>query len=259
MPMGFRPQGGDGPMYSPQRDLAYITPTIMQGAMARLDEQNWTANQREYFESVGLTAQALGQAVEALAESQRFFVEASDTLDYLEALRHGGFTLCAPVAQDVVLAAVGQALVAAWFHGVREVTRLGDVPFSAEGTSMYMAYAKWVAERLGVRPLEPHAQLLADKEELNIVAIHNGLRISLQAQELGRRRNEIARCRSERTEAAQTAEQLRLELAQAIEQLTRLRSKLEVAEIELIQRRSEGLWARIRRWWRDTSNPVNGF
>lgn len=259
MPMGFRPQGSDGPIYSPQRDLAYITPTILRSAMERLDPTNWTAQQRAYFDAVGLSGEELGTAIDKLAESQRFFVESADVMDYLEALRHGGFAFCVPVAQDVVLAAIGQAVVAAWFHAVREVTRLGDVPFTAEGTSQYMANARWIAQKLGVRPLEPAEQLLADKEELNTIVIHNGLRISMQAEEMGRLRHELARRRSEHTEAAQAAERMRLDITRLHESKMTLQGKLDIVEVELATRRSEGLWARIRRWWRDTSSPRTGF
>lgn len=238
MSIGFRPKGGDGPNYSPQRDLAYITPTILAKAMDALDESCWTAKQRDYFDSVGLTGAAIGEAIDKLAESQRFFVEAVDVQDHVAALKAAGFVDCDPRAQDVVMAAIGNAVTAAWFHAVREVTRMGEVPFSAEGTSLYMANAKWIASKLGAVELPPHAQLLADKEHLNTVAVHNGLRISMQSEAMQRLRAENARLLAAATAAKTTAGELNTQLNEL---------------------KTEGLWARIRRWWRDTSTPRTGF
>ena len=35
--IGYRPKGDSGPLYNPERDYAYITPTLMRQAIEKLD------------------------------------------------------------------------------------------------------------------------------------------------------------------------------------------------------------------------------
>jgi hypothetical protein len=124
--IGYRRKGDSGPLYNPERDYAYITPTLMRQAIEKLDANDdidrsrWRAEQN-------ITEQEIVGVAEALAAAQRDFVNAADPVNSLDAAlnRHNFFDVRYCVRQ-YLWAAIGEVFCAAWFSAVREVSVVGQ-------------------------------------------------------------------------------------------------------------------------------------
>lgn len=124
--IGYRRKGDSGPLYNPERDYAYITPTLMRQAIEKLDanddvdRSHWRAGQN-------ITEQEIVAIAEALAAAQRDFVNAADPVTSFEAAlnRHNFFDSRYCVRQ-YLWAAIGEVFCAAWFAAVREVSVVGE-------------------------------------------------------------------------------------------------------------------------------------
>lgn len=115
-------------MYSPERDLAYVGPTVMRAGIDSLEQLLKSDDIRDMLTLHGCDASHVAGAVQAYAESQSLFVGTSDVLTTGEALQAGGFATQPLIAQQLVLAALGAALTGAWFKAVRDTTHIGEVP-----------------------------------------------------------------------------------------------------------------------------------
>lgn len=124
--VGFRPKGESAPMYHPERDFAYITPTLMRIAIESLDNKNDLLREKWRVEH-NVNQALVAKAVESLARAQADFVNATDPPRNFKAAleRHGFFNFNFDV-QQYVLAAVGEVVCAAWFFAVREVSIVGQ-------------------------------------------------------------------------------------------------------------------------------------
>jgi hypothetical protein len=124
--IGYRRKGDSGPLYSPERDYAYITPTLMRQAIEKLDANDDVDRSRWRAEQ-NITEAEIVAIAEALAEAQRDFVNAGDPVSSFDAAlnRHGFYNLRYCVRQ-YLWAAVGEVFCAAWFMAVREVSVVGE-------------------------------------------------------------------------------------------------------------------------------------
>jgi hypothetical protein len=124
--IGYRRKGDTGPLYHPERDYAYITPTLMRAAIERLEAnepEEWYAWRQEQK----ITQEEILRIAEALAEAQRDFVNAADPVSSFDAaLQRHGFLDCRFVVRQYLFAALGEICCAAWFHAVREVSVMGE-------------------------------------------------------------------------------------------------------------------------------------
>lgn len=126
MSIGYRPKGGDGPLYHPDRDYAYITPTLMRTAIERLDAQDLPEELKQWKQEHKITEAEIVAAAEALARAQRDFVNAADPVASFEQalLRRDFYDLRLPVRQ-FLFATLGEVFCAAWFVAVRDVSKVG--------------------------------------------------------------------------------------------------------------------------------------
>lgn len=125
--MQLRPRGSDDPFYSPERDLAYVTPHLVAAAMRQLDMVNW-GYLKDYFKLYNLTESDLGEAARVVAAYINGCTEdASDTKPAQVLERVGFFALPHP-AQVAVMYVIGQQYMAAFFVCIRHVTHLGEAP-----------------------------------------------------------------------------------------------------------------------------------
>lgn len=217
--LSIRPRGGDGPMYAPERDLAYITPTLMAAAMRTLEPGYQDDELVRYCQQYGISDDVLGTAVERMAEAQHNFVSAFDVLTPAQALNLADFTELPYSVRNVVFAAFGRALVGAWFQAVRDVTHIGEVPRAAGELADYYAVATLVSGKLLDRPPVDATRHVAVIEQLKMQVDANGAKLSRQA-----------------------------------DALMQLRATLSSLTKQLDDRKAEGLWARIRRWWQERRN-----
>jgi len=124
--IGYRRKGDSGPLYNPERDYAYITPTLMRQAIKRLDA-NDDADRSRWRAEHNITEEEIVSAPSALAAAQRDFVNASDPVTSFDAAlnRHNFFTL-RYVVRQYLWSAIGEVFCAAWFTAVRGVSVVGQ-------------------------------------------------------------------------------------------------------------------------------------
>ncbi len=132
MSIGYRPKGSDGPLYHPDRDYAYVTPTLMRTAIERLDADDLPEELKQWKQNNEITEAEIVAAAEALARAQRDFVNSADPVDSFEQAlsRRDFYDLRLPVRQ-FMFAAIGEVFCAAWFVAVRDVSKVGE-PAPAE-------------------------------------------------------------------------------------------------------------------------------
>jgi len=138
MSIGYRPKGDSGPLYHPDRDYAYITPTLMRAAIERLDNPSDEA--RAWKQEHAITDDEIVAVAEALARAQRDFVNAADPVSSFEqALNRRDFAELRYPVRQFLFATIGEVFCAAWFTAVREVTKINEESPAASGMAEFMA------------------------------------------------------------------------------------------------------------------------
>jgi hypothetical protein len=120
--MNIRPRQGDGPPYSPQRDLAYIYAPAMKEALLALDQTNWGPEIRQLCQQLELSEDDIGQAAAALAQAQRYFVNHDDCPDAHAALTQAGWYDCKPGARYLVTGRLGEVIIGGFCLALRDVS-----------------------------------------------------------------------------------------------------------------------------------------
>lgn len=154
----YKPRGGDGPMYAPQRDLAHITPTLMQSAISRFDVENMEPALRAELTKHGISDEILLNAVRAFAESQRMYVYQPGIRGPHDAFAMTGFDQVPVVLQNIILATIGGVLVGAWFEAVRTVTIVGEETPAAQEVAALTSVGRELVRRGGYPVVPPHPQ-----------------------------------------------------------------------------------------------------
>lgn len=140
--IGYKKKGDSGPLYNPERDYAYITPTLMRVAIENLDK----AIQDNAADDI--SAEEIVRISECLAEAQRDFVNAADPVSSFEqALRRHGFYDFRPSVQRLLFASIGEVFCAAWFTAVREVSLVGEESPAGEDMARFTATVRAFASR----------------------------------------------------------------------------------------------------------------
>jgi hypothetical protein len=125
--IGYRQKGENGPLYNPERDYAYITPTLMVRAIENLDESARTPEAADWYVTHAISQDEIVAIAAALAAAQRDFVNASDPVDSFEqALRRRNVDEFRYPVRQALFAAIGEVFCAAWFKAVREVSNIGE-------------------------------------------------------------------------------------------------------------------------------------
>lgn len=147
--IGYRKKGENGPLYNPERDYAYITPTLMRIAVEKLDAQNLESVRTAH----GITEDEILRVSEALARAQQDFVNAADPVNSFEqALDRHGFYNFRPAVQQFIFASIGEVFCAAWFTAVREVSVVGEESPAAEDMARFSAAVREFVSRRGTKP-----------------------------------------------------------------------------------------------------------
>ena len=113
--IGYRQKGDAGPLYNPERDYAYITPTLMRAAIESLDVPNdaFPAD-KEWRIAQEITPEELAAAAESVARAQRDFVNANDPVtSFSQALMRHGFYEQRTVVRQLLFATIGEVFCAA--------------------------------------------------------------------------------------------------------------------------------------------------
>jgi len=148
--IGYRQKGDSGPLYNPERDYAYVTPTLMVRAIENLDPAARTDDAAKWYEEHNISQDEIVKIAEALAAAQRDFVNGADPVRTFEQAlnRRDFFSFRYPV-RLALFAAIGEVFCAAWFKGVREVSVIGEESPAAGGMARFAATVVEFAARNG--------------------------------------------------------------------------------------------------------------
>lgn len=124
--IGYKRKGDSGPLYHPERDYAYITPTLMRQAIEKLDADD-DSERLSWRKTNNITDAEIVAIAEALANAQRDFVNAADPVSsFAAALSRHNFSNFRYCVRQYLWAAIGEIFCAAWFLAVREVSVVGE-------------------------------------------------------------------------------------------------------------------------------------
>jgi hypothetical protein len=126
--IGYRQKGDSGPHYNPERDLAYITPTLMARAVGNMECAYDNSEEiKTWCDSHSITKADMANVAEALALMQRDFINAADPVTSFEqAMQRRNFSDFPLPLRQYLFAAIGETICAAWFLAVREVSIIGE-------------------------------------------------------------------------------------------------------------------------------------
>ena len=148
--IGYRQKGDNGPMYNPERDYAYITPTLMTRAIENMDIGALSAEVLDWYAKNNITDDDVNKIAEALAAAQRDFVNAADPVSSFEqALSRRNFVEFSYALRQVLFASIGEVCCAAWFLAVREVSVVGEESPAQANMARFTATVKEFAARHG--------------------------------------------------------------------------------------------------------------
>jgi len=180
--INYRQKNSDGPLYNPERDYAYITPTLMLQAVENLDEKARDAETADWYAKNEITQDELVAITAALAAAQRDFVNAADPVRSFDAAlqRHRFFDFRYPV-REVLFSAVGRVCCAAWFTAVREVSQVGEESPAQAGMARFSSTACEFARRNGAPMydadhLAEHLRMKNDVLQARLNAVYSELR-----------------------------------------------------------------------------------
>lgn len=156
MTIGFKQRGDNGPLYHPERDFAYITPTLMKQAIENMSAPP-NPEVEEWKKANEITEAEIVAAAEALADAQHDFVNAADPVDSLHMALHRRkyFSLRLPV-RLLLEAAVGEVMLGAWFKAVREVTQVGEESPAQNEMCRFSAAVREFAAAQGAPVINPN-------------------------------------------------------------------------------------------------------
>lgn len=155
MTIGYKHRGDNGPLYHPERDYAYITPTLMRQAIENL-EAPLQADAKKWKEDNGITEAEIITAAQALADAQRDFVNGADPVKTLEqALNRQDWMALRYEVRQYVLATIGEVILGAWFKAVREVTQVGEHSPAENEMCRFSNVVREFAARTGAPVIDP--------------------------------------------------------------------------------------------------------
>lgn len=159
MTIGYRHKDANGPLYHPERDYAYITPTLLRQAIENM-ERPAAEEMRAWQEKEQITTDEIVAVTTALAEAQRDFVNGADPVKDLEQALHrrGFYDLRLPVRLSL-LSHIGEVVVGAWFLAVREVTAVGEESPAQNEMCRFATAVREFAARNGTPALDGNATI----------------------------------------------------------------------------------------------------
>jgi hypothetical protein len=148
MTIGYKKKDSHGPLYHPERDYAYITPTLLKTAIENLDAP--TPELQQWKENNEISEAEIIAVVNVLADAQRDFVNGADPVDSLEkALARRDWFSTRLTVRLYLLATVGEVILGAWFKAVREVTEVGEDSPSQNEMCRFAAAVRDFTARMG--------------------------------------------------------------------------------------------------------------
>jgi hypothetical protein len=164
MSIGYKPKGSNGDLYHPERDYAYLTPTLMASAIERMCSDNLPADVQAWKSENNITNDEVAAVAEALARAQRDFVNAADPVtDFDQALNRRDFYDIRYPVRLFLAAAIGEVFCAAWFTAVREVSKIGEHSPAETGMTDFAATVRAFVLASKGQPLDGPAAKAAQR------------------------------------------------------------------------------------------------
>lgn len=164
MTIGYKKKDSHGPLYHPERDYAYITPTLLKTAVENLDAP--PPEMQQWKETNEISEAEIIAVVNALADAQRDFVNGADPADSLEkALARRDWFSTRLVVRLYLLATIGEIILGAWFKAVREVTAVGEESPAQDEMCRFAAAVRDFTARLGAPVID--SNVTAEQLRLN--------------------------------------------------------------------------------------------
>jgi len=196
--IGYRQKGDSGPLYNPERDYAYITPTLMVRAIENLDPAARTDDALKWYEENNISQDEIVKIAEALAAAQRDFVNGADPVrTFDQALNRRDFFAFRYPVRLALFASIGEVFCAAWFKGVREVSVIGEESPAAAGMARFAATVVEFASRNGTPTY--NANFMA--EQLKMVNDVLQTRLNVVYKELQTAQEKLSECKQARAES----------------------------------------------------------
>lgn len=187
--IGYRQKGDTGPMYNPERDYAYITPTLMTQAIENLDIAALSPEATEWYEANNIKDTDVIKIAEALADAQRDFVNAADPVSsFAQALARRNFAEFSYPLRQALFAAIGEVCCAAWFLAVREVSVIGEESPAQQNMARFSSAVKVFAAATGAPAY--NADFAADHLRMRNDVLQT--RLNLLYKELAATREQLA-------------------------------------------------------------------
>lgn len=201
--IGYKPRGADGPMYNPERDYAYITPTLMSFAIAHMDGAE-SEEIKRWKTQHEITTDELARVATALARAQRDFVNANDPVPTLEhALGRHEFYNERYCARQLLFASIGEVFCGAWFKAVREVSIVGEESPAQNEMARFSATVRDFVASTGFPAPNPNSRAEVLQFQNDVLQT----RINELGQTLHKMRAELETCRARLTPTAAPAPQ----------------------------------------------------
>lgn len=145
--MQVRPRQGDGPPYSPQRDLAWLYAPAMKEALVALDQVNWTEEMAEIITILGITEEDISEAVGKLTKAHRYMVNRRDVTEPVHALERACWYDVDPGARYLIYGRLGEVMLGGFFIALRDTSEYADESSQAVEIADFIAAGKLVMER----------------------------------------------------------------------------------------------------------------
>ncbi len=199
--IGYRQKGDSGPLYNPERDYAYITPTLMIRAIENLDPAARTDEAANWYAEHNISQDEIVKIAEALAAAQRDFVNGADPVrTFDQALNRRDFFAFSYPVRLALFAAIGEVFCAAWFKGVREVSVIGEESPAASGMARFSATVVEFAARNGTPTY--NANFMAEHMKMMNDVLQT--RLNVVYKELQDAQAKLNECSAARAEVKQT-------------------------------------------------------
>ena len=157
--IGYRPKGESGPLYHPDRDYAYITPTLMRLAIERLETGALSDEAKAWQAERNITSAEIMNLADSFARAQRDFVNAADPVsNFDQALNRRDWFDTRYEARQFLFAVIGEVFCAAWFTAVRDVTHVNEVSPAAPGMIDFISTVRAFVDASDSGPSAAHAK-----------------------------------------------------------------------------------------------------
>lgn len=179
--MQIRPRNGDGPAYSPQRDLAWIYAPAMREALQALDQVRWTDEMAALIQKLGITEEDISVAVATLVDAHRYIVNHADVATPVQALETAGWYRSKPEARYLIYGRLGEVLFGGFFLALRDTSEFCKESSQAKEIAEFIAAGRLVMIRGSgaTAPLTPVAE--AEQALETLKAMLNSSRDALLA------------------------------------------------------------------------------